>query len=165
METCFLSKKEIEDLESYVNVMYEKYNHTFDLELLINDCKKLNIKSKDDINEYTNAYYEFNNFIKELLESLKEDNIIIYSNRSYYYSLTNDKVKGYKGYEKAQKFIFNNYVVNSYQYQNLLKYEKENFKEYVWYAFDDIPCHLHYMDDLSVILNYNEEDEDEEDKE
>lgn len=80
--------------------------------------KKYNINSYEDIKEFIEQETNFSKFIKTLIKKLKVDGEIICSRRSDYYSLPNSKIKGFDGYEKANKYIFSKYIINSNEYKS-----------------------------------------------
>ena len=153
-EVCFLTNKNIERIKDF----YDDDVGEFDLNKLNKNFKRLNIKSINDLNNYINSYFNFTYFIKQLIQSLEQDKIITKSKRNpeFYYSLTGDKVKGMKGTFKAQQYIFNNHIINSYQYQNLLQYNKKNLEYYGWDIFE-LGSELIYFESLTSFCMYEYE--------
>lgn len=94
----------------------------------IEDIKtKLNEKNLNTIEllkDYFERINQYKIFEKDLLKRLTEENIIKLSKQKYY-SLTNSNTKGYTGEQMAYKYIFNNYIDNTFEYNALPEAKKK----------------------------------------
>jgi hypothetical protein len=131
MPETFLDFEQLEIIKNYYinNELYFNYEYMSD------ELKKDDINSLFELNNFVEVCNEYENFKKQLLEKLEKDEIIVYSKRgcSSYYSLKNSKYKGYNGNEKAQKFIFENYINESFEYnrfKNIVSDDKKDIFSY-----------------------------------
>jgi hypothetical protein len=88
---------------------------------------ELNLNTIELIKDYCERITQYEIFVKDLLKRLTEENIIKLSKQKYY-SLTNNNTKGCNGEYIAYKYIFNNYIVETFEYNALPENKKNGWK-------------------------------------
>jgi hypothetical protein len=86
-----------------------------------------NLNTTELIKDYFERVNQYKIFEKDLLKRLTEEGIIKLSKHKYY-SLSNSNTKGCTGEQMAFKYIFNNYIVDTFEYNALPEYKKKGWK-------------------------------------
>ena len=130
------------------NILIDEYtanNWHWDYNFMIEVFEKYNIYSLSDIKDYVEQEYKFAKYLKALLKRLEEEEVIVYSKRGNdYYSLKNERSKGFSGYSKANKYIFENYIKNDIEYtgyNNLYDSIKKETIDDLFIRFRSISIH------------------------
>ena len=99
----------------------------WDIEDMKANLEEKNLNTYELIKEYYERLNQYQTFVKDLLERLTEEKIIKLSKQKYY-SLTNSNTKGCTGEQMAYKYIFNNYIDNTFEYNALPENKKNGWK-------------------------------------
>lgn len=125
MENNFFFSPALEQAIEQVIIEYPAH----DAEDIKQKLIKLQIYNVELIKDYCERINIYQRFVNDLLKRLEEEEIIIMS-RQKYYSLVNSRTKGYDGEIKAFKYIFDNYIENTFEYNALPESIKKEYKGY-----------------------------------
>lgn len=124
MENNFFFSPALEQAIEQVIIECPTYNAE-DIKQKLANLKLFTTGCVKDYYERINTYQIF---VNDLLKRLVEEKEIKMS-RQKYYSLTADiKTKGYDGHQKAFKYIFNKYIVDTFEYNTMPENTKRGYK-------------------------------------
>jgi hypothetical protein len=98
----------------------------WEIEDITEKLESKNLNTIELIKDYFERIHQYQTFIEKLLERLTEEKIIKMSKQKYY-SLTNSNTKGCTGETMAYKYIFNKYIIDSFEYNALPEDKKNGF--------------------------------------
>ena len=119
----FLNEYEIEKLDKYFrdNNIYINFFYYADV------LKNFQIDSLDDIKKYIEDVNYYNEYLQKLRNNLIKENTIRMSKKGYLFVNDNTKYKGWEGDRRTRKYIFDNYILKSDEYN----YMKNNIFDFV----------------------------------
>ncbi len=119
----FLNEYEIEKFDKYLrdNNIYINFSYS------ANVLEDFQIGSLDDIKKYIEDVNYYNEYLQKLRNNLIKENTIRMSKKGYLFVNDNTKYKGWEGDRRTRKYIFDNYISKSDEYN----YMKNNIFDFV----------------------------------